>query len=270
MRYTRLATALSVVLALVLATRVAIGATPDFSGTWERYPDPYAAFVTDRFADDPPAPEGGPQLKEPYASAYRLLNQRKADAKKKGKDLANASTKCLPEGMPTIMAAVEAIEILQTPRQIVVLAEFLTQTRRIYINEKMPALDDISPGYNGYSVGHWQGDTLVVQTIGVREDVRFMGIPHTAQMKVIERLRLTAPDRLENKITIEDPSVLAKPYAFTFGYKRNPEYKILEYICDNNRSRFDADGNVTDETVRVAVRDVVIALAAWTRRLRAD
>src|SRR4029079_2707517 len=129
-----------------------------FSGTWERYPDPYAAFVTDRFADDPPAPEGGPQWSEPSASAYKKLNKRKAEAKKKGKDLANASTKCLPEGMPTIMAAVYPIEIVQTPRQIVVLAEFLTQTRRIYLNEKMPALDDISPGYNGYSVAHWQGD----------------------------------------------------------------------------------------------------------------
>ena len=145
------------------------------------------------------------------------------------------------------MAAVEAIEILQTPKQIVVLAEFLTQTRRIYVNEKMPALEDISPGYNGYSVGRWQGDTLIVETIGVREDVKFMGIPRSAQMKVTERLRLTAPDLLENQITIDDPAVLATPYRFTFGYKRNPEYRIMEYICDNNRNRFDADGAVSLE-----------------------
>jgi hypothetical protein len=149
--------------------------------------------------------------------------------------------------MPTIMAAVEAIEILQTSRQIVVLAEFLTQTRRIYLNEKMPALEDISPGYNGYSVARWQGDTLVVQTIGVREDVQFMQFPHSAQMKVTERLRLTGPDLLENQITIEDPAVLAKPYHFTFGYKRNPDYRIMEYICDNNRNRFDAEGGVSLE-----------------------
>jgi hypothetical protein len=111
----------------------------------------------------------------------------------------------------------------------------------------MPALDDISPGYNGHSVGHWQGDTLVVQTIGVREDIRFVEIPHSAQMKVTERLRLTAPDRLENRITIEDPGILAKPYTFTFGYRRNPEYRIMEYICDNNRNRLDAEGGVSLE-----------------------
>ena len=230
---------------LFVAAYGAAGATPDFSGTWERFPDPYAAFANTPFADDPPPPEGGPRLKEPYASAYKKLQQRRAEAIKAGKPLVDASTQCMPEGMPTIMAAVYPIEILQTPRQIVVLAEFLTQTRRIYLNEKMPAFEDISPGYNGYSVGHWQGDTLVVQTIGIREDIKFVEAPHSAQMKVTERLRLTAPDRLEDQVTIEDPSILAKPYTFTFGFKRNPSYRIMEYICDNNRYRFDAQGGTS-------------------------
>jgi len=229
---------------MLFAAHVANSATPDFSGTWERYPDPYA---DERFPGDPPPPAGGPQLREPYASAYKKFNERKAEADKKGTPVADPATQCMPEGMPTIMAAVEPIEILQTSRQIVVLAEFLTQTRRIYLNEKMPALEDVSPGYNGYSVGHWQGETLIVQTIGVRDDVRFIAIPHSAQMKVTERLRLTAPDRLENEITIEDPGILAKPYWFTFGYRRNAEYRILEYICDNNRYRRDADGSTSLE-----------------------
>jgi len=231
----------------LLVGYAASAATPDFSGTWERYPDPYAEFEKTPFANDPPPPEGGPKLKEPYASAFKKLQQRREAAKKAGKPLADASTRCLPEGMPTIMAAVYPIEIVQTSKQIVVLAEFLTQTRRVYLNEKMPALDDVSPGYNGYSVGHWQGDTLVVQTIGVREDVQFVAAPHSLQMKITERWRLTAPDRLEDQITIDDPAFLAKPYTFTFGYKRNPSYRIMEYICDNNRNRFDADGNVSLE-----------------------
>jgi hypothetical protein len=66
-------------------------------------------------------------------------------------------------------------------------------------------------------------------------------------MKVTERLRLTAPDRLEAQITIEDPSILAKPYKFTFGYKRSREYRIMEYICDNNRYHSNADGGVSLE-----------------------
>lgn len=212
---------------------------PDFSGTWERYPDPYDPDSP--FPEDPPPPEGGPKLKEPYASEYRKFNKLKEEAFNKGKPLPSPSTLCLPEGMPTIMAAVHPIEILQTPQQIVVLAEFLTQTRRIYLNEDMPPLEDISLSYNGHSVGHWEGKTLVVRTIGIREDVKFHAIPHTEQMTVTERLRLTAPDLIESQITIDDPEVLAKPYKFTFGYKRSPDYRIMEYICDNNRH---ADGGV--------------------------
>ncbi|MDY6946558.1 MAG: hypothetical protein SXG53_12615 [Pseudomonadota bacterium] len=222
-------------------------ASPDFSGTWERFPDPYAVFNDNPFAEEPPPPNGGPQLKEPYASEYQTLTERKAAAMKAGKPLADPSTQCRPEGVPTLMGAIYPIEIVQTPQQLVVLTEFLTQTRRIYLNEKMPPLDDISPSYTGHSVAHWEGQTLVVQTLGVREDVRFVDIPHSAQMTVTERIRLTGPDLLENEITIDDPAFLARPYRFTFGYRRNPDYRIMEYICDNNRNKFDAEGNVSLE-----------------------
>lgn len=227
---------------LIDSVALSNGAVPDFSGTWERYPDPYGES---RFAETPPAPGGGPKLKEPYAREYKLAQQRKAEALQAGKPLADPSTLCVPEGMPTIMAAVEAIEILQTPRELVVLAEFLTQTRRIYLNEKMPPPEEISPGYSGYSVAHWEGLTLVIDTKGIRDDVRFVGISHSAQLKITERMRLTAPDRLEDQITLEDPNFLAEPYVFTFGYKRNPRYRILEYICDNNRVHIDPQGHVS-------------------------
>jgi hypothetical protein len=220
---------------------VASAGTPDFSGTWERYPDPYAVFTENAFAQDPTAPDGGPKLKQPYASEYSEFVKRKAEASRQGKPLMDASTRCLPEGMPTIMGAIYPIEILQTPKQIVVLAEFLTQTRRIYLNEEMPPEEDIFPGYNGYSVGHWEGETLVVQTIGVREDVQFYAIPHSEHMKITERIRLTGPDNLENQITIDDPAFLAEPYKFTFGYRRAADYRIMEYICDNNVN-IDVDG----------------------------
>lgn len=221
--------------------------SPDFSGTWERYPDPYAVFTENAFSTDPTAPDGGPKLKQPYAREYEEFVKRKAEASRQGKPLVDASTQCLPEGMPTIMGAIYPIEIVQTPRQIVVLAEFLTQTRRIYLNEEMPDEEEIFPGYNGYSVGRWEGDTLVVETIGVREDVTFYGIPHSAQMRIVERLRLTDPNLIENQVTIHDPVYLAEPYTFVFGYRRNSDYRIMEYICDNNRNRFDEDGNVSLE-----------------------
>ena len=209
-------------------------AHPDFSGIWERFPDPYEGGL------DYPAPPGGPPpLREPYLSQYKAAITKRDETLKKGELVDDASTRCLPEGMPTIMGGIYAIELLQSRSHLVVLAEFLTQTRRIYIDEAMPPVDEIFPTYNGYSVAHWEGDTLVVETRGVKESVSFLSMPHSADMVLTERIRLTAPDRLEDQITISDPKVFTEPYSFLFGYKRLEGYKIQENICDNNRYSID-------------------------------
>jgi hypothetical protein len=81
--------------------------------------------------------------------------------------------------MPKLMTGILPIEILQTATQLVINAEALSQIRRIHLNAAMLANDDIVPSYNGHSVGRWEGSTLVVETRGVREDVRFLDIPHS-------------------------------------------------------------------------------------------
>jgi hypothetical protein len=210
---------------------------PDITGTWERYPDDWAGPDP----DNPRPPGGAFDLQQPYAAAYAKLQERKAAADAAGAPLINASTRCLPEGMPTIMEAIYPIQIVQSSGQVIVLAEFLTQTRRIWLDEKMPPPEDISPSYNGQSVGHWEGDTLVIETAGIRTDVSFHGVPHTAGMRISERIRKTAPDTLEDRVTLDDPPVFRKPYAFIFQYKKS-DYKISEYICDNNQIAVDAAG----------------------------
>lgn len=231
--------ALGLVLTLVSACHVdkqqAAPAAPDISGTWEAHYDT-------QFDPDHPPPPGGPfDIKEPYATAYKKLKEKQAQADAAGTPLVNASVRCRPEGMPQIMRATYPIQILQTPGQVTVLAEFLTQTRRIWLDEKMPALDDISPSYNGHSVGHWEGDTLVIETIGIRTDVVFFDVPHTENMKLTERIRRVSPDMLEDHIVIDDPQILNKPYAFSFHYKKS-DYKITEYICDDNQIVIDKEG----------------------------
>ena len=220
---------------------VAAFAAPNIGGTWNRYPDPYP----DPFSPEPPIPGGEPPLREPYAREYKELLRRQAEAVERGAPIADGSAKCLPEGMPTIMAGHYGLEILQTPGQVTVLAEFMTQTRRIYLDEALPPLEEVTPSYNGHSVARWNGDVLEVKTIGVREDVLYRDIPHTARMKVKERWRLLAKDLLSNEITIEDPEVLTRPYTFTFEYKRDPNYRIAEYVCDHNRNVSGKDGAVT-------------------------
>lgn len=222
---------------------VTAGAAPNISGTWNRYPDPYP----DPFSPEPPTPGGEPPLKQPHANAYKELLDRQAEAAERGAPVADASARCLPEGMPTIMTAHYALEILQTPGQVTMLAEFMTQTRRIYLEEALPPLEEVTPSYNGHSVARWKGDVLEVQTIAVREDVRYRDIPHTARMKITERLRLVGKDLLRNEITIEDPDILSRPYSFAFEYKRDPGYRIAEYVCDHNRSVSAKDGTVVLE-----------------------
>lgn len=230
---------LTLALGLLQAVSSAWAQPADFSGIWERYPDPYEGGL-----DYPPPPGGQPPYKEPYASKYRATIKARDDTLKRGEALIDPSTRCQPEGMPTIMGGTYAVEIAQSKHQLIVLAEFLTQTRRIYINESMPPKEEIFPSYNGHSVAHWEDKTLVVNTVGVREDVEFLNMPHSENMRITERIRLVAPDSLENQITIEDPDTMTKPYRFTFGYRRLTDYKILEHICDNNRWQMGEDGKI--------------------------
>lgn len=235
---------MNLVLALFLSASAVAGAT-DFSGVWERHPNPY-----DGNLDYPPPPGGMPDFKEPYASEYRTFIRKRDEALERGEPLPDPSILCKPEGMPTVMVgAPYYLEILHAKDKVVVLTEFLGQTRRIFLDVTLPPLDEISLSYNGYSAGHWEGDTLVVQTLGVREDVRLLGMPHSKKMLITERIRLVSPDKLADQITIEDPAVLSKPYQFTAEYRRVPRYQIMEYVCDNNRWRIDEKGRSVLEKV---------------------
>jgi len=210
---------------------------PDISGTWERTPDDWFG----ENPDDPVHPGGPMNLKAPYAKQYADLKKRQAAANEAGTPLATTSSMCLPEGMPVMMAALFPIEIIHDDKQVIVLGEYLQQVRRIILNEPNPPLKELDPSYQGYSRGHWEGDTLVVKTQGVRTDVMFYDVPHGKAMTITERLRLKTPDLLENQVVIEDPEVLNSPYRFTFDYKRST-YRLHEYVCENNQIVTDSDG----------------------------
>lgn len=213
---------------------------PDISGTWERTPDDWFG----ENPDDPVHPGGPMDLKEPYASQYAELKKKQAAANEAGTPLATTSSKCLPEGMPTLMAALFPIQIIHDDKQVVVLGEYLQQVRRILLNEAMPPKEKLDPKYQGHSRGRWEGDTLVVETQRVRTDVTFYDVPHSEAMKITERIRLKGPDHLEDQVVIDDPQVLNTPYRFTFDYKRS-NYAIQEYVCENNQIVIDSEGKAS-------------------------
>jgi len=219
---------------------------PDFTGAWGPYRGARGA--------DPklaPPPAGAPALKPEYAKQYEARRAAEAAANSRGEPLANASASCIPYGVPSMMSvAVYPIEIIQTPKQVTIIAEAFSEVRRVYMGKPQMKIDDVPPGYYGRSVGRWEGETLVIDTVGIKESVQYQRMPHSDQMHIIERMRLVAPDILHDQITIEDPVVLEKPYTYTLAYRRMPDYEMVEFVCDNNREYVDDKG-----VVRLKVRD---------------
>ncbi len=139
---------------------------------------------------------------------------------------------CLPPGMPHIQLIAKPIEILQKPTAIFFNYQENRLPRRVYLNEQHPADWDVS--YLGDSVGHWDDDTLVVDTTTMndRSVLDPSGLPHSDKLHVVERFRLTKAGRLENRITVDDPKTYARPWTMVVRYDRMPAgYRLQEEVC---------------------------------------
>jgi hypothetical protein len=190
-------------------------------------------------------------LKPEYAKTYEARRAAEAAANQRGEQLANASVQCVPYGVPSMMSvAVYPVEIIQTPKQVTIISEAFSEVRRVYMDRPQAKIDEVPPGYYGRSVGRWEGDTLVIDTVGIKTSVTYRGMPHSEQLHITERLRLVGTDVLHDQITMEDPVVLEKPYVYTLAYKRVPDYEMVEFVCDNNREYVDENG-----VVRMKLRD---------------
>jgi hypothetical protein len=201
----------------------ALARLPDFTGVWET------------------APRGGrggrgagrgsaPALTEEYAS-------RRAAA------LANPpedgpAANCLPPGMPGIMGQPYPMEFLMTPGQVTILIEAYNQIRHIYTDgRKLP--DDPDPTFHGTSVGRWEGDTLVAETVGFSPLTQIAsGVSHSDKMRIVERFRLADPETMNIETTISDPEALTSPYTTSLTLKRHRDWTLAEYICEQNNRNF--------------------------------
>ena len=235
------AVALTGVLDGGIALRAQAPRAVDLSGTW--VPMGAGRGVDPKLA---PPPAGPVVLKPPYAAEYEARRAAEADATRRGEPPASAAVLCNPYGMPRMMAVASyPVEILQAPGQITIITEAFSEVRRVYLNQPQAPIDEVPPGYYGHSVGRWEGDTLVVDTVGIKESVPgYNGVPHSSQMRIVERIRLVAPDVLHDQITIHDPVMLEKPLTYTLGYRRLPGYKMVEFVCENNREYVDENGRV--------------------------
>lgn len=162
--------------------------------------------------------------------------------KERGENLQTQAANCVPNGMPGIMRLPYPIEFTYSPGRVNILIETYSEIRRIYIDRELP--EDPDPFFNGSSVGHWEGDTLVIDTIGISPLVSVIsGLQATETTRFRERITRVAHDRMVDEITITDPALFTEPYVMVQNYKLEPEWEMREYVCqENNRDGADAEG----------------------------
>jgi hypothetical protein len=168
--------------------------------------------------------------------------QAKADAALR-QGLQNRSANCVPPGMPEIMGWPYPIEFIYSPGRVTMAIESDSQVRRIYTDGRgHPA--DPDPTFLGDSIGHWEGGTLVIDTVALNPTTEIApGVGHSDQAHIVERVRKTGPDALEVVTTVTDPKVLTAPWTTTRGFIRHRDWRIQEYVCEqNNHDSVDDQG----------------------------
>jgi len=235
---------------------------PDFTGVWGRdahnYPKPYMSGGAGRNAT----------VTDGYNNAYLKpwvveLLMRDNLVEQSGHATVTAHSACYPEGIPYVFGGTQ-IQILQTPTEITMLFGDPGQSRTIYLNR--PHSPHVVPSWYGESVGHFEGDSLVVDTIGIAVNPQagsmgFFGTPHTEALHVVERYRYLAAGEkslaprprndsfdasaviaggktLRLSFTLDDPGAYRKPWSVTLDYLPLSSH-IREYVCAENEP--DAD-----------------------------
>jgi hypothetical protein len=186
---------------------------PDFSGVWLANEDRY--------------PEQPSLL--PWAAA--AVQERIRNAFKDA-----PHTRCLPQGIPTPASIGPFMaKTVQTPSLLVVLFEDAGGFRQIFLDGR-PHPPDPDPSWVGHSIGKWDGDTLVVDTIGYN-DKSWIGIsPHTEMLHVTERIRRPDFGHLEIRVTFDDPGTLTTPWHQTLNWELTPAEEVVAYVCENNKA----------------------------------
>jgi hypothetical protein len=129
------------------------------------------------------------------------------------------------------------------------IVEFNTQVRHIHLDAKHPPADELEFNFFGNSVGWWQGDTLVVETVGIQPStLLFDNAPHGERLRITERYRLVTPDILELELTMTDPDTLAEPWTVRRVFARQKGMRLREFVCqENNRNYRGADGAIATD-----------------------
>ena len=199
-------------------------------GTWEegnidQKANPGAAASTAR-AGRAPVRQPAPYKPEAAKKVLESFNRRAID---------DPTAFCLKPGVPRVSSVgLFPMQILQTPKTIVMLYEYMNSQRVISINATHP--DDLEPTFMGDSVGHWEGDTLVVDVTGFNDKTWLIGAGtfHTEALHVTERYNMVDRDMINYEATMEDPNVLTRPWVYRTSIMRREGTRLREYECEED------------------------------------
>jgi hypothetical protein len=213
--------------ALALAAGVCVAAErPDFTGVWTNAGAPGIGGATRAAPATPPPlkPEAKARI-----DAYQKLVAKSGDS---------PGGWCLGTGMPGSMLGSGGypMEIIQRPEQITIIYEAHSETRRVYFGNRNAPEKDRVPGRNGYSSGHWEGDTLVVETDNLVDQVDQRTTSHSDQATIVERYSLDGKDEqgrriLKAEMTMTDPGFYTAPVKQTKRWAEVPNGRLLPYEC---------------------------------------
>jgi hypothetical protein len=180
---------------------------------------------------------GAGRLKFPLTPAAEAA--RAAEVKKLA-----GSASCDPVGPIGIIGAGFPLKFYFTPGEIVIMSDMdALWVRHIYMDGKPH--HNYGPTYEGYSVGHWEGQTLVIDTTNLSSKVNLTtGVPASATSHLVERYTLLSPDKMRLNLTVSDPAVMTGPWSMNQGYVRHLDWEIEDTFCgEGNRDAPDANGN---------------------------
>jgi hypothetical protein len=235
------------------APKTADGKTPDLSGIWNSIKIPCegsaagAVFgctdvpfgvpvgIFDVTASGSEEGQSGNTQTLPYQPGVEaLVRQRLADNRKD-----DPTTRCLPISPVRQWADFFPQKIWQTGDAVIILSEYMAQYRQIFLDGRALPKDP-SPSFKGYSTGHWEGDTLVVETVGYKDglwlDLR--GDPQTTAGRTIERIRRPNYGNLVVEVTVDDPKAYTRPWKATRYLKIAVDTELIEDICNENERSF--------------------------------
>ena len=217
----RAASALAALLAATAGS--AYGQAPDISGTyWATEYHPKIQLV------------GGGDL--PLTAAGKAAYEKNVAGLKDGSITDNARKFCVPDGLPRVLATPYPFNVIQAPPgQVTMVHELNHQIRVVTMDKPMPSEKELIPFpyYNGHSVGHFEGDVLVVESAGFNEKtfIDATGAPHTDELRTVERIRKISPTQIENVITIHDPEYYSRDWQARFVYTLRNDVRLEDYVC---------------------------------------